>query len=161
MTGFIKSHSSLTHNSIKDLLSEAQDSNTERLKLSDLSATELSTFRDWARDNLEATEKRLVPTFWMLTLGGLLINTSFFEKWVKGWYVYFSNQYSVFHARESIFTISGGNIQGRHGNTGRLLLNNIRFYALLATLVGSVMIRVFYMTDMFVWKQLRSESAAA
>jgi hypothetical protein len=78
----------------------------EEWRLLDLSERELRTIREWSRDNLEATEKRLVPTFWLLAIIALIANSQIFENWLGAWIKYFSYQYTIFEERDSIFAVT-------------------------------------------------------
>jgi len=106
LDGFIKSHSPYTLKRIQELIESTIISESGPWKIYDLSEGELIAIREWSRDNLESTEKRVMPTFWVLALAGLFVNTKFFENWVSDWGNYFSSQYAVFSARDSLYTIS-------------------------------------------------------
>lgn len=94
-----------TYFEVKKIISETVIGSMNQWKLLDLSSAELTSIREMAKDNLEATEKRLVPTFWFLTILGLIANTKYFEKWVDGWVTYFSGIHFVLVKSNSSFTL--------------------------------------------------------
>ncbi|MBN1803333.1 MAG: hypothetical protein JW891_17610 [Candidatus Lokiarchaeota archaeon] len=105
LQNFIFANNPYTSEPIKEILSLSFQEETTSWGIIDLSVEELKSIREWSRDNLESTERRLAPSFWFLTLIGIFANTKPFEDWVGGWVNYFNVQHNIMENRESIFTL--------------------------------------------------------
>ena len=102
---FLAGNNPNTYLNVSKVIIEPVGQGEKQWMMLDLSSKELRTIREWARDNLDATDKRLVPTFWILTLLGLFMNTIIFENWLKNLVRYISSQYEIFQDRGSMFAV--------------------------------------------------------
>jgi hypothetical protein len=105
LKSFIATYNPYTHKVIPRIINEPVSMEGGVWKLINLPAHEIRSIREWARDNLDASEKRTAPAFWLLALIGLMANTAIFEGWLQKASVYFSEKYIEFEAQDSIFAV--------------------------------------------------------
>lgn len=101
---FFSTHNPYTYVKIPDVLFDSVVQGEQKWDMLDLTSRELKTLREWSRDNLEAIEKRLIPSFWILALLGIFANTFIFEDWLRGWIRYFSDKHDLLTNNNAILT---------------------------------------------------------
>jgi hypothetical protein len=73
-------------------------------KLEELPNGDIQALHDWAIENRDGTEKRILPTTIFLALLALVTSSNWFEAWITGWVQFFIVQLTAIFARGQGFT---------------------------------------------------------
>jgi hypothetical protein len=97
---FLRLNSPHTYVKMSDLVTGPVQGVGGVWRMGELGTFELRALREWSIQNRDGTEKRILPTTFVLAVAGLLAASEGVRQWVSDWLIYFLSQFSGLVDRE-------------------------------------------------------------